>query len=124
MNYNLLVNNYSEDTPAIAVIKDVNLEKLDSFISTLELVLQEHYCGSNSVTFPNGFPDDVSSRPYPVFCVDFQVEDNNGDDLWEGQVEISCIAIYDCPLNDDVELDNLNMDCGVSNTRSKLLTND
>jgi hypothetical protein len=99
MNYNLLLNNYSEDIPAIAVIKDVNLEKFDSFISTLELVLQEHYCGSNSVTFPNGFPDDVSSRPYPVFCVDFQVEDNNGDDLWD-------------------------MDCGVSNTRSKLLTND
>jgi len=93
MNYNLLVNNYSEDTPAIAVIKDVNLEKLDSFISTLELVLQEHYCGANSVTFPNGFPDYVSSRPYPVFSVDFKVE--NEDDLWEGQVEISCIPIYD-----------------------------
>lgn len=123
MNYNLLVNNYSEDTPAIAVIKDVNLEKLDSFISTLELVLQEHYC-VNTVTFPNGFPDYVSSRLYPVFCVDFKVTEDYGDTLWEGQVEISCIAIYDCPLNDDPELDKLNVDCGVSNTRSKLLTND
>ena len=122
MNYNLLVNNYSEDTPAIAVIKDVNLEKLDSFIPTLELVLQEHYCGASSVTFPNGFPDYILSRPFPIFNVDFKVE--NEDDLWSGQVEISCIAIYDCPLNDDPELDKLNMDCGVSNNRSKLLTND
>jgi len=123
MNYNLLVNNYSEDTPAIAVIKDVNLEKLDSFISTLELVLQEHYC-VNTVTFPNAFPDDVSSRIYPVFCVDFKVTEDYGDTLWEGQVEISCIPIYDCPLNDDPELDKLNMDCGGSNTRSKILTNE
>jgi hypothetical protein len=123
MNYNLLVNNYSEDTPAIAVIKDVNLKKLDSFISTLELVLQEHYC-VNTVTFANGFPNDISSEPFPIFFVDFKVTEDYGDTLWDGQVEISCIPIYDCPLNDDPELDKLNMDCGVSNNRSKLLTND
>jgi len=110
MNYNLLVNNYSEETPCIAVIKDVNLKELDSFISTLELVLQEHYCGGSSVTFPNGFPDYISSKPFPVFWVDFQVEEDNGDTLWNSRVEISCIAIYDCPSNDDPELDKLNMD--------------
>jgi len=91
MNYNLLINDEQCDPPTIAVMKDVNLKEREVFIANVELILQEHY-GVNTVSFEDGFPEWISSRPYPRFQVQYTAESE--EDFYTGELDISCVAIY------------------------------
>ena len=87
--YNLLVSDPVSDPSAVAVITDVYLSDTKTLRDKLTLVLAEHYDADAVI---GQIPENIKGSTYPIFSVPYKVEMDGVK--WDGEIEISCIAIY------------------------------
>ena len=86
----LLIEVYSQDTPAVAVLRDVDMTKLPDLKSLMTVALMDHY-DVDTVTCDD-IPEWVASQSFPQFSVEFKVVDD--DAHYAETAHITPISIY------------------------------
>lgn len=86
----LLIEVYSQDTPAVAVLCGVDMTKLPDLKSLITVALMDHY-DLDDVTCDD-IPEWVASQSFPKFSVEYKLTD--GDAHYAETAHITPIPVY------------------------------
>ena len=86
----LLLEVYSQDTPAVAVLRDIDMTKLTDLKSLITVALMDHYC-LDDVTCDD-VPEWLASQSFPQFSVKYKVTDGNVH--YAETAQITPISVY------------------------------